>query len=358
MNHKLASRLALACAFFFLATMASCTTNDGDGESSDSDAATTVDGTDDVGGVDTGMFDTGTGDATTADTGTTTAPVIRWECPFEQEIVEGLNSGWNVDGTLRDFHVDFPNVSDDTPVAVIFSWHGVGDTIDNFRAYMNFNPDGDPDFPFVVVTPHDTGLLPISSRPGMTWDILYSTNGDDNLEASLFKGVMGCLNQQITIDTERIYSVGFSGGAIAADMLHARFPDLVGAVVAMSGAWFNNHDTVETVNTMGVPVTVGWDDFAEGTEGTVLITHGGTNDSYAITQEIINFDVAAGLDVPFLVENHRTVIDCVHNGGHAPHPNIRTAQIVAFFKAHRLNQTSPYWTEGLPSDFPGSCSLN
>lgn len=358
MNRTLANRLALVCALFFLATTASCTTDDGDGESSDSDASTTLDVSGDVGMVDTGVVDAGTGDSTSSDVSTGTAPVIRWECPFDQEVAEGLNSGWNVDGTLRDFHVDFPNVSADTPVAVIFSWHGVGDTIDNFRAYMNFNPDGDPDFPFVVVTPHDTGLLPISSRPGMSWDVLSSSTGDDNLEVALFKAVMGCLNQQITIDTERIHSVGFSGGAIAADMLHARFPDLVGAVVAMSGAWFNNAETVATVNTMGVPVTVSWDDFAEGTEGTVLLTHGGTNDAYSVGQEIINFDVAAGLDTPFLVSNHRTVIDCVHTGGHAPHPNIRTAQIVAFFKAHPLNQTSPYWTEGMPSDFPGSCSLN
>lgn len=365
--NALALRPWLLVAAGLALTIAACGTDDdsGDGGDGTTDGGGTNGdggGSDlglDLGGVggDAGGSDLGTGGEDTGG-GTTTAPVLGFDCPDGQTVSAGLNSGFTAGGIARDFYAEMPASIGDTPLGVIFSWHGVGDNIDNFRHFFTGAPSSDPSFPFIVITPQDRQLLPISTPAGMAWEIMTSEPGDANGEVALFKGVLGCLDSQYTLDTRHIHTFGFSGGAIMANMLHARFPDLIPSVVAFSGAWFNNQQTVDSINTMGLAVDVGWNDFAAGSEGTVWLTHGGSADNYTVGVEIINFDTAAGFDVPFLVTNHRTVIDCTHTLGHRNDPAITTAMIVDFFKNHPFGATSPYWADGLPSGFPGTCTLN
>lgn len=303
-----------------------------------------------------------------ADGGVTEVP---FSCSNSNAIVSGQNSGWNVRGQARDFYADFPNVTAQTPVGVLFVWHGVGDSAQNFRNFIGVNsPNSDVNFPFIMITPQGLKLLPIFGpiKPGIEWDLFNSQSGDGNLEAALFEEVLGCLKSSYKIDASRIYCMGFSGGAIAATMLHSRYPNLIGAIVAMSGAWFNDQNQEDAVDSGSLNIDLNWLALKGSDQGTVLQTHGGLNDVYASPQfeifgvgnggRVISFENSNQMAKTFLKGLNRTVIDCPHTGGHTNHPSINSTMIINFFKNHRAGVKSSYPTSGLPAGLSGPCTLN
>ncbi|MCC6213228.1 MAG: hypothetical protein IT376_00020 [Polyangiaceae bacterium] len=297
-----------------------------------------------------GAAGAGTGGAGGADAGTGGAgPVIPFACPGGA-ITEGLNSGFL---GSRSFEVSFP-ADRSKPLAVVFSWHGYGDSAANFHTALGLDPDADPSFPFVLVTPEDTGLFPPA---GLDWDMFDATRAD-NADALLFEGILGCLAAQEDVDASRIYSIGFSAGAIMTNLLHARYPDLLAATLAYSGAWFADPTESSSVNTLGMAVNFAWPQLEAGHGGAVALTHGGVNDSFGMgTIKVIDFEVAAQAAVPFLTAAGRTVVECAHANGHQPHPEVGPGVAISFFRDHRAGEPSPYASGGL-TGWPGSCTLH
>jgi predicted esterase len=316
-------------------------------------------GTAGSGTAGSGTAGSGTAGTGTAGTGGGIAdPTISYACTTNGTIMAGKNEGWSIAGQDRSFYAQLPKPGT-KPIAVIFLWHGFGDSADNFHNFFAPNPDADPDFPLAVITPQSTKLSPLTKPAGMDWEQLYSKNDQMNREAAMFEEILGCMNKQQQVDGTRIYSVGFSAGAIMTNLVHARYPQHVGAVVAFSGAWFNDSAEVSGVNTFGINIMLGWDPFPANSTGTVLLTHGGVNDTYGISgQKIIDFEQSAQQAVPFLTAAKRDVVDCSHSNGHQPHPDISTSMIVDFFKAHKAGETSPFNAGGLPPSFPSSCTLH
>lgn len=296
------------------------------------------------GGGGTDEIDAGT------DTGTTPPPTIPWACNGAT-IQRGSNENFPAAGQSRSFIVDLP--TDTTkPLGVVVSWHGLGDSADNFHDALGLDPNADPDFPFIVVTMESTKLLPPA---GIEWQI-FDVAGDQR-EFALFETVLGCLNQTYTIDTTRIYSMGFSAGAIMTDMIHAHYQGRIAATLAYSGAWFDDAAEVSGVNTVGLSIKFDWEPLDPAIGGTHLMTHGGVNDGFGFgTIKIIDFEKSAQAAVPFLQAGKRTIVDCAHTRGHQPHPGVGPDQIVSFFKAHKLGEKSP-WAGGLPSGWPSSCKV-
>jgi predicted esterase len=274
---------------------------------------------------------------------------VPFSCPVTTPIVQGSNSHWKIGNIDRQFYIDLPNVDPKTPIFVIFSFYGVGDSINNWRRYFSPNPDQDPTFPFAHVTFEDTTMSPYSAPQGLVWDMFESTANDDNREAKLFEAVLGCLQQKFKIHSKGIYVVGFSGGAIMADLFHSRYPHYIGAVVAESGAWFNDPQEKALLHPP-VSVDINWTPLEDAT-GTVFLTHGGRNDTFGtpLTGQIISFENANKLAVPFLTAHGRTVVDCPHASGHQPHPKLTQELIVTFLRAHAADKPSPYLTSGLPA---------
>lgn len=267
-----------------------------------------------------------------------------------------ISAGWNeafkVGDQTRRFHAALPSAPS-KPVSVIFNFHGYGDTAENMRKFFAPDPDADPDFPLVVVTPDDTGMTPFAVPRGLDWDLFEIAEGDDNREAALFEQVLGCLGQDFDLDLQRVYTFGFSAGAIAANMLHSRYPQHVGAVVAFSGAWFNDPDEVAGVNLLGLPVTLSWSELNAADGGVVLLSHGGPSDVFgAAGQQVIDFETSAGFAKPYLRGHGREVIDCVHTGGHSPHPQVTTQRVLELFKAHRAGEPAQVDLSG----WPDSCA--
>jgi predicted esterase len=276
---------------------------------------------------------------------------IPFACPGGT-VVQDLNDGFTVGSAQRKFYADFP-ADTSKPMAVIFSWHGYGDTAANFR-FLGLNPDADPSFPFVVITPESTGLFPPA---GLDWAIFQGATSDANADADLFEGVLGCLNEQYAIDPTRIYSVGFSAGAIFTNLLHSRYPKLLAATLDYSGAWFDDPAETANVNTIGFNVTFSWNPLDAADHGAVLMTHGGANDSFGFgTTKVIDFEQEAQAALPFLTNAGRVVIDCAHSNGHQPAPDVGPAVAQKFLAAHQLGQPSPLLTEF--SGYPSSCTLH
>ena len=301
----------------------------------------------------------------TADAGAPAEPAgpqINFSCPDgAPSITNGTNDSWPYGAGPsgdRKFHAQIPTIEDGAQLGVVFSWHGIGNSLESWVDSAPMN-NSESDFPFIIISPHDSGMQPQEDPPGLYWDMLYSSPGDENREAALFESVLACLMLDYPIDKQRIYSLGFSGGAVTTNMLQVRYPDLFAATAPMSGAWFSDPAQEDLVDPTGrgaqffPGLGVDWNDMGPGQE-TILITHGGPNDDYGMLGvQVINFDSANLAAIDYLTANGRNVIDCPHQRGHLGHPDFWTAELVGFMKAHRWHEPSPY-VDGLPEPFSGA----
>ena len=180
-----------------------------------------------------------------------------------------------VNGITRTFSVQLP--ADTSHMALLFVWHGWMQVPTEFantivydvpaRRWVPFDPNAFP-MPLMIVTPHDTKLIP---PLGLDWDI---ASGEKDFP--FFEGMLQCTQQQFNIDKTRIYSFGFSAGAVFTNLLSAKYPHLFAATISESGAWFNDQTQWSDVS---VPiVNWQWPAFDPADRGNVLLTHGGPND--------------------------------------------------------------------------------
>jgi poly(3-hydroxybutyrate) depolymerase len=234
-------------------------------------------------------------------------------------------------------------------MALLFSWHGYKQAPPDFRNMMGFDPNGAA-IPMIVVTPTDTGLfLP----QGLDWDIL-GVKG--NVDFPYFQAMLQCLQGQFSIDQTRIYSFGFSAGAVFTNLIASQWPQLFAATISESGAWFSDPAEVAAiVANLGFALTWDWPALNPADRGNVLMTHGGPNDFATI----ISIEAADQAALPYLLKNDRTVVDCAHNSGHAIDPDVGNPLIYQYLLAHQLGQPSPF-QGGAPlfPNFPPSCSLH
>jgi predicted esterase len=287
---------------------------------------------------------TPTHDAGPGDAGSAPAP-SSFTCPKGGTITAGLDT--LIVGTqTRQFYVDLPSDNSHS-MAVVFSWHGFGQLTSDFRNQVALDPNAIAGTPAVIVTPVDTGLLPPA---GLDWDIL---SNDPNVDLPFFEAMVGCLEAQLHVDPARIYSFGFSAGAVFTNLLASQYPKLFAAIVTESGAWFNDKAEVALVT---VPLPWSWPPLDAADHGNVLMTHGGAND--VTVANIVSLENAAQAALPFLLANERTVVDCAHDQGHAIDPDVPNPLLMKYLFAHRLGEPPPYQAGTLSPDFPPSCSLN
>jgi predicted esterase len=256
-------------------------------------------------------------------------------------IVDGTSSVV-VNGTPRSFDVQMP--ADTSNMALLFLWHGWQQQPTTFRntivydvpsgQWVPFDPNAFP-MPLLVVTPYDTKLIPPF---GLDWDIVSGA-----ADFPYFEAMLQCIEQQFTIDTTRIYSFGFSAGAVFTDLLSAKYPHLFAATISESGAWFNDKAEWSEVS---VPIMQwNWPAFDAADRGNVLLTHGGPND-YATVISLENCNKKA---LPFLYDNDRTVMECAHTFGHTLDPDLTQGMYYEYLWDHYLGGPP---LSGMPPDFP------
>lgn len=317
--------------------------------------------------ADTGADDVGGGadagsDAATevSDVGEEPSVTIPFRCTNPDfEIVDGLNEGFTVGNRQRSFYVTLPDNPDALPMGVVFSWHGYGDNAANFHSAWRWDADAIEGLPFMIVTPEDANFFVFNGQRGLDWAIFESMVGDGNPDAAFFEIMLGCINEQFEIDPTHVHSFGFSAGAIMTNQLHARYPDVIASIVSISGAWFNDADTVENVDTLGIDIEFAWEELGASPGGAIFMSHGGPSDTFGIQpgQDIIDFELSASFGAPMLIDSDRVVVDCIHSNGHQPHPQVSADDYLTFFAENPAAEDSPYILDGLPTYFPSSCSL-
>ncbi len=254
-------------------------------------------------------------------------------------IIEGLSTVF-VHGVPRLFNVQFP--ADRSRMALMFLWHGflqipttfAGEAVYDPPAgrWRPFNPNAFP-MPLMIVTPFDTKMIP---PWGLDWDIVQ---GGKDVE--YFDAMMQCIHEQFSIDDDRIYSFGFSAGAVFSNLLAAIRPHLFAATISESGAWFNDPGQVREV--LVQIIQWGWPAFNPADGGSVLLTHGGPNDFATI----ISLENATQSALPFLFNAGRTVTECRHDFGHTLDPDLTEAMYYEWMWSH--------WRGGPPrTDLPPS----
>jgi predicted esterase len=256
-------------------------------------------------------------------------------------IVNGMSSV-TVNGTTRTFSVQLP--ADTSHMALLFLWHGWMQNPTDFANtivydvpsgnWVPFDPNAFP-MPLMIVTPVDTKLIP---PWGLDWDIVSGAK-----DFPYFEAMLDCIHQQFNIDDTRVYSFGFSAGAVFTDLLSAKYPHLFAATISESGAWFN--DSAEWSDVLVPIIQWQWPAFAVADHGNVLLTHGGPNDFATV----ISLEDANSKALPFLHTNGRTVMECAHTFGHTLDPDLTQGMYYEYMWDHKLG--GPPLSAMIP-DFP------
>ena len=111
------------------------------------------------------------------------------------------------------------------PNAVIFAWHSLG----------GFPPDA-----LAIIAPYATNAIIVAPSNGgaqyawNTGDDVYP-NPEDNPDIILFDDILSCLVQTYNVDLDRIWTYGFSAGAMWSSYLGQHRSNDLAAVVAHSG---------------------------------------------------------------------------------------------------------------------------
>lgn len=344
----------VSALFVLFAGAAGCSSSDSKADAPADDTPST-DGTDTSGtdpSTDTPSSnedpDTGNGTDTPSNEGTDPTPsvTIPFACPGGT-IAPGLNENFDVGGQKRKFIADFP-ADTSKPMAILFSWYGFGDNMQNFHDVLQFKPDEVPEVPTIVVTPSDTGYLP---PKGLSWNL---TDQDSNVDIALFEAIVGCLAAQQKIDGSRIYEFGFSAGSVLTNLIYSKHPKVIAAVVSESGAWMNDEAQRKLVK---IPaMTWNWPALVPEDRGNVLLTHGGDEDIAAFN--VFNLEESAKAAVPFLEAAQRTVIDCPHTSAHHLHPKLLPPLIMKYLFAHRSTDTTSPFAGGDIGFLPEGCTLH
>lgn len=242
--------------------------------------------------------------------------------PYSEGTCPTLVAGHQVffsDGLARDVRIDLP----DNPLGapVLFAWHWYRGDADQMMAYSNFQT-WPADHGVIVVAPESRKLF-------IEWDSWAPPNNPDTI---LFDDLTRCLAEQFHIDLERIYSSGFSAGAMWTVSLTYHRSTILAASAPLSG-----HSTVSV-----------WDPAAKPP---MLLTWGGPTDTYAQ----FNFENGSLDQSSKLSSVGQFHVVCVHDRGHSL-PTTGTDYVWQFFEAHPRGIATP-WAQGLPASMPAMCSL-
>lgn len=260
-------------------------------------------------------------------------------------ICNPINAGLSsvvVNGDVRLFSVQMP--ANTSRMAILFLWHGFLEWPDIFRneivydvpagRWVAFDPNAFP-MPLMIVTPWDTKMIP---PWGLDWDIVSGA-----VDVPYFDAMLQCIREQYAIDDSRIYSFGFSAGAVFSNLLASIYPDLFAATISESGAWFN--DPAQWADVLVPIIQWQWPPLNAAHRGNVLLTHGGPNDFATV----ISLESANQKALPFLHGHGRTVVECAHTFGHTRAPDLTQRMYYDYMWAHQRGGPA---LGGLPPGFP------
>lgn len=329
--------LALAATLLvaFSAAQTGCSSDDGAGGDSSADAAgAAADG----GGADGsatdsgGSPDAGGEDATGAAQGPwTPKPYSGGTCPGIIGGAQLFASG----GVDRRLVVAMPAQPEGAPV--LFLWHGLGDSPENFSGAFGASALADQ-YGVIVVAPEPiSGPIFPPDLPdavaGLVGNFIPETwafFGEPEADLMLFDDVVSCLDAFYDIDRSRVYTAGFSAGAMWSTLLVMHRADYLAAAALFSGG-----SMFVEIDLGNLPPPYNGLNLGEGKvvaadtryqtpprKIPLLLTWGGMADYLEFVQGMpqyaFDFDAAAQAFIAGAKQDGLSMVTCNHGGGHTP----------------------------------------
>lgn len=225
-------------------------------------------------------------------------------------------------GVQRTVKMLWPEEPQGAPL--VYAWHWLGGSAS--QAISSFELSKMTEQGYIVVVPE--------AREGELLEWGYFQEADDSYDLALFDDTLSCLNEQYAIDRARVYSTGFSAGALFTTRLGMKRSQYLSAIAPLSGGTepFQPYLTPERA----LPVLATW---------------GGPEDLYLN----LSFEDATMEFAQKLAADGSFVGLCEHARGHQM-PSVRLDHVRAFFAAHTYGEPSP-WVAGLPEDIWSGCFL-
>jgi predicted esterase len=262
-------------------------------------------------------------------------------------IVNGTSSVI-VNGKTRTFEVRLPaNLT--AKAALLFEWHGFLQDSATFMNTIVYDPQAGAwkpfdtnafNIPLITIAPKDQNLIPVW---GLDWDIVSGQK-----DFPFFEAMLTCVEKQFNVDTTRVYSFGFSAGAVFTNLLAAAYPHLFAATISESGTWFNDKPEWSEITVPLIGTTFmkwKWPALDPAHGGAVLMTHGGPNDFATV----ISLENANEKALTFLYAGGRDVTECTHRFGHTLEPDLTQAMYYQYMWQHQLGTRPMTLAAGLPT---------
>ncbi len=243
------------------------------------------------------------------------------DCP---NLMAGENKLWSWEGN-RKVLIYLPHEPKGAPL--LFLWHGLGDTPENFAAAFNAAGIANK-YNTIVAVPGSNGKFP-------GWG--FSSKTAALPDGALFDDILTCLDDQYDVDNRRVYSMGFSAGGLWTTWLQMHRSKWLAAVLAFSGG------TGEFMNVYETPASY----------VPTLLTSGGVDDNVAgVAFAETSLDFAT-----HLLADGQYVIHCDHGLGHTV-PWGADKWAVPFLFAHEWGVIpSPYLANAKDAGFPDYCVI-
>lgn len=137
-----------------------------------------------------------------------------------------------VDGVEREFLLLVPAVLPAAPLALVFNFHGSGSTSDAQVANSDFERSV-AENGFIAVLPQGAYM---NTRSPRSWNADLDPSGVDDVE--LVRNIIADVSRDFRVDTARIYSTGFSGGARMTSRLACELSGTFAAAAPVGGIQF------------------------------------------------------------------------------------------------------------------------
>ncbi|MBI5609401.1 MAG: hypothetical protein HY902_11035 [Deltaproteobacteria bacterium] len=224
--------------------------------------------------------------------------------------------------------------SDPQGAGLLMLWHGLGDTAGNFANIMQAATVAET-YHVAVVVPLSCGESGQNGCASLATEWSYTVKQEER-DGALFDALIACADQGLGLDRRRVYTAGFSAGALWSTWLTMHRSEYLAASAIFSG---------------GVNNIVPWS--APGRPVPVVDSSGGVNDKFM--NGLVDFQQSIADLNTKLRETGDFVVHCQHQSGHTI-----TAPIVkfafGFLNDHLWGAELPY-AGGLPATAPSNCEI-
>ncbi len=160
-------------------------------------------------------------------------------CPKSSLMPGDYDRKVTVGSRSRTYHVHVPSRIDGTKAApLVFAFHGGGQTAAGFEAFAHLKPKSDS-AGFLLVEPEGIGAIGDSAEGiAETWNAgnccieSVTENVDD---VGFVRAMLDALPKELCVDAKRVYSTGFSNGAMLSHRLACELSDRIAAIAPVSG---------------------------------------------------------------------------------------------------------------------------